>query len=106
MPDKDPTTYSLVTYAWVFFLSAWGGFINFWGKVKRGDARFLNITELIGELMTSAFAGIMTFYLCEAASIDALLTAAMVGISGHMGSRAIFMFEKWLEDRIKRWIIS
>jgi hypothetical protein len=85
MPEKDPTTYSLITYAWVFILSAWGGAVNF--------------MELIGELMTSAFAGVLTFWLCQAAEINNLITAALVGISGHMGSRAIFHFEKWAESR-------
>lgn len=25
MPEKDPTSYSWITYAWVFGLSLWGG---------------------------------------------------------------------------------
>lgn len=99
MPEKDPTTYSLITYAWVFILSAWGGAVNFLRKTKAGQARPFNFMELIGELMTSAFAGVLTFWLCQAAEINNLITAALVGISGHMGSRAIFHFEKWAESR-------
>lgn len=100
MPEKDPTTYSLITYFWVAILSAWGGAVNFIRKTKSGQSRPFNLMELIGELMTSAFAGVLTFWLCQAANIDGLITAAMVGISGHMGSRAIFHFEQWAESRL------
>jgi hypothetical protein len=99
MPEKDPTTYTLLTYLWVVFLSAWGGFVSFWRKLKTGKARAFNVMELIGELVTSAFAGMLTFWLCEAANIDQLLTAAFVGIAGHMGSRAIAQMENWASKR-------
>jgi NhaP-type Na+/H+ and K+/H+ antiporter len=99
MLEKDPTTYGLLTYAWVFALSAWGGFVSFWRKLKAGKARPFNIMELVGELFTSAFAGVITFWLCQAAALDGLLTAALVGISGHMGSRAIAQMENWASKR-------
>lgn len=99
MPEKDPTTYSLLTYGWVLALASWGGIVNFLRKRKSGDARPFNIVELIGEIVTSAFAGMVTFWLCEASAINGLITAAMVGISGHMGIRAIFAFEIWAEKK-------
>lgn len=99
MPEKDPTTYSLITYGWVLLLSAWGGAVSFWRKIKSGKARPFNIMEFVGELFTSAFAGVLTFWLCQAANIDGLVTAALVGISGHMGSRAIAQVELWAANR-------
>lgn len=99
MPEKDPMTYGLITYAWVSLLAAWGGAVNFIRNVRSGHARPFNFMELIGELMTSAFAGVITFWLCQAAELNGLITAAMIGISGHMGSRAIFHFEQWAESR-------
>lgn len=100
MLEKDPSTYSLITYAWVILLAAAGGAVNFIQKVRDGTSRSFNFTELIGEIFTSAFAGIITFYLCEWSGTPALLTAALVGISGHMGSRAIFRLEKFLEKKL------
>lgn len=94
-PTKDPTTYSLLTYFWVFGLSTWGGISSFLRKRREGAVRPFNFTELVGEIVTSAFAGVLTFYLCEAADINQLWSAALVGISGHMGSRAIFNIERW-----------
>lgn len=99
MPEKDPTTYSLLTYAWVTVLSSWGGFISYSRKVRTGIIARYSMVEFIGEISTSAFAGVLTFYLCEASSMSPLLTAAMVGISGHMGSRTIFCFEQWIQKK-------
>lgn len=102
MPEKDPTTYSLITYAWVCTLSAWGGTVNWIRKRKSGDTRPFNFMELVGEIMTSAFGGVLTFWLCEASSLHPLITAALVGISGHMGSRAIYHMETWAEARFAK----
>lgn len=99
MPEKDPLSYAAITYAWVLTLSSWGGVVGFLNKKRSGAVRAFNITELLGEICTSAFTGIITFYLCEQASFQPLMTASFVGISGHMGSRAIFAFEKMIEKR-------
>lgn len=104
MPEKDPTTYAAITYLWVLCLSCVGGIVSFSRKVKLGEARPFNMPEFIGEVLTSGFAGVLTFYLCEWAGVAQLLTAAFVGISGHMGSRALFMFEKWAEQKFMRSI--
>lgn len=99
MIEKDPTSYSLLTYAWVFLLAILGGVVNFVRKLQQGHVRAFNFVEFIGEIVTSAFAGVITFWLCENANMSPLLTAAFVGVSGHMGSRAIFMAENWLKNK-------
>lgn len=99
IPPKNPFSYELITYVWVFGLSAWGGAVSFMRKMREGKARPFNIMELIGELVTSAFAGVMTFWLCEAANINPFVGAAMVGISGHMGSRAIGLLELFFSKK-------
>ena len=99
--EKDPTTYSALTYLLVGALSIWGGIVSWVRKRNAGEARPFNFMELVGEIITSAFAGVMTFWLCEASDINPLITAAMVGISGHMGSRAIYHIENWAESRFR-----
>lgn len=99
MPDKDPTTYSWITYAWVAGLSMLGGFVNFAAKCRAGKARPFNLIELVGELITSGFAGVITFFLCEAAGIGQLASAPLIGIAGHMGTRALFLMERWAETK-------
>lgn len=102
MPEKDPSTYTFLTYAWVMILSTWGGVVSFVKKVRTGESKPHNFMEFIGEIVTSGFAGMMTFYLCEAAGISQLLTAVFVGICGHMGTRAVFLLEKIVEPWIKK----
>lgn len=91
--EKAPETFSLITYLWVFGISMLGGAVSFLRKVKKGKTRMWNFMEFIGEIATSSFAGIITFYLCQAGNLSPLMTAALVGISGHMGSRALFRLE-------------
>lgn len=96
---KDPASYSLLTYGWVFALAMLGGVVNFMRKLQKGHVRAFNVVEFVGELVTAAFSGVLTFWLCEHAQLSPLVTAALVGISGHMGSRALFMMEDWLKAR-------
>ena len=96
----------LAVYSWVIVIAMFGGAANFFRKVKAGEARAFNIAEFVGELFISAFAGVMTYWLCEWANLDKWLTAALVGIAGHMGSRAIFMGEKAFERTWNRVVGS
>lgn len=101
MIDKDPMSYPLLTYLWVFALSMWGGVVHFIQRLKRGEAKAHNIVEFIGEIVISAFVGVITFYLCELSEFPQILTAALVAVSGHMGTRSLFFFEKVLEKVIQ-----
>ena len=92
----------LAVYLWVVVIAMFGGAANFIRKVKSGQARAFNVVEFVGELVISAFAGMMTYWFCEWAKVNPWLTAAFVGVSGHMGSRAIFMGEQTLERTWKR----
>ena len=99
MIDKDPAAFGLLTYAWVIGLSVWGGFVSYYRKVSSGHLDKFQITVLMGELMTSGFAGVLTFWLAHAAGFNELITAALVGISGHMGTRAVTFLEGTLQSR-------
>lgn len=92
---KDPFAYSWAAYAWVIAWASAGGIVSFRQKMARGDVRAFNIAEFIGELVTSAFVGVIAFWLCEYSNVPKLLEAVIVSISGHMGTRAIFLFEQW-----------
>lgn len=96
---KDPASYGLLTYAWVVGLSILGGVVSFTRKLRDGNARAFNVIELIGEICTSGFAGLLTFWLTQAAGFNPLVSAVMIGVAGHMGSRAMFLLEKWFEGR-------
>ena len=98
---RTPFDYEFLTYAWVMGLAAFGGVVNFSRKMREGAVRAFNLTEFIGEIVTSAFAGLLTFWLTEAAEMDKLVSAVLIAVSGHMGSRAIFMIEKALQRKVE-----
>lgn len=100
MPEKDPTTYSLLTYGWVSVIAMWGGAASYIRRVRLGQSAPFSFTEFIGELVTSSFFGIMTFWLCEASAINPLLTAAFVGMSGHMGSRFVYIMSSFVTKKV------
>ncbi len=98
---KTPESFSILTYAWVLGLSVLGGAAAFARKVKEGNARAWNFAEFLGEVVISALAGLVTFFLCEWSNFHPMLSAALIAIAGHMGSRAIFRFEGLLEDKFQ-----
>lgn len=71
-------------------------------KLEKGNVRAFNIVEFVSEIVASAFAGVIAFWLCEHAQFSGLVTAAFVGISGHMGSRALFFFEEFLKAKFPK----
>lgn len=104
MEPKDPTSFGMITYLWVMGLSVGGGLVSYMHKLQLGVRRPFSIIEFIGELVTSGFTGVITFWLCQNSGISPLLTAVFVGISGHMGSRALFLVERIIENKIRKII--
>lgn len=100
MLEKDPTSYSLLTYGWVMCLSVVGGVVSYMHKIQIKSPRAFSMIEFFAELVTAGFTGVITFWLCENAEISPLMTAVLVGISGHMGSRALLLFEKFFISKI------
>ena len=100
LPDKSPFSFQIFTYFWVLILAIWGGLVSYIQKVRSGQASRFNLTELIGDICTSGFVGLLTFWLCQAAHFNELLTAVFVGVSGHMGARAMLKFEAYMAARI------
>lgn len=99
---KDPLDYSLRTYGVMLGIALLGGFVSWYAKVKKGELPAWSVHHLIGELATSALAGLLCFWLCEWANFQPLLTAALTGIAGHMGTRAITLYEQWASKQALR----
>lgn len=97
--EHTPASFSFLTYLWVVGLAIWGGIVSYVQRVRSGHSSKFSITEAIGEVVTSGFVGVMTFWLCEATGVPQLMTAAFVGVSGHMGARGIRLLETVLERR-------
>ena len=91
---KDPLSYPLKQYGLMLGTAILGGLVSWYAKVRKGELAVYNVMHLIGELSTSAFAGLLAFWGCEAMGLTPLVTASLVGIAGHMGTRAITWAEQ------------
>lgn len=100
--DKSPLSYPLKQYGFVLGMALLGGFVNWYSQVRKGELSGTSITALVGELTTSALAGLLAFFVCEWLAISPLLTGAVVGITGHMGTRALALGEQLLKRRAQR----
>ena len=96
-PGEGPEAYHWVTYAWVIFMGVWGGVASWIRKVREGHARPVHIMELLGEVVVSTNLSIGTVWLCEWQKLDPVLSAAIVGVSAHFGTRGFFLLESALE---------
>ena len=79
-------------YFTTFALSAWGGFVYHIQRLRKGKRKF-KMKELCFDLVVSSFAGLLTYYFCQAAGVSETMSAVLIAISGHMGTRAIAGFE-------------
>lgn len=98
--DSPFAVKNLVPTIWMAGVAAAGALLSFHQKVKAKKSRWVNITELVGEMVVSSVVGIVTFWICKGYGVNEWLTAAGVAIAGHMGSRAIFLAEQWVENRV------
>lgn len=97
--EVAPQHIPYATYVWVLVLSIWGGIASYIQKMKSGVSRF-NLMEIFGEIVIAGFAGVMTYYVCAFAHTPEVLSAVAVGISGHMGTRAISVLEIWIGKKL------
>lgn len=80
-------------FIWFFLIAMWGGTASYVSRLRKSKAPF-SIMELIGEWAVSAFAGIITAFVCYEMNLSFYATAALAGIAGHMGGRAIALIEQ------------
>lgn len=87
--------------AWLVVIALWGGTASYISRIRTRKLPF-SLIELIGEWCISGFAGIVTMYVCVDLGFAPAMTAAITGIAGHMGGRAIYVIENHLLSRITR----
>lgn len=79
-------------YVWTILLSAWGGIVNYIDETEKQKKPW-NWRELLFDVVTSSFAGVLTYLFCQAANIHGPMAAVLIGVSGHMGTRALASFQ-------------
>lgn len=96
---KSPLSYSLREYGLILAIAMLGGFVRWYNAVRRGESAAYDLRTLVGELFTSAFIGILTFWACEAIGVQPLVTSALAGMAGHAGVSGLL----WAERVLKRF---
>jgi hypothetical protein len=95
MPYNNPENWLTATImSGMVFL---GGFVGYIQKVQAGKK--FSIAGFLIEMTVSGFVGIIAFLLCRWAGFDQMLTGALVGISAHMGTRALFL----IDFKVTQW---
>ena len=92
MIERDPNLFGTSTYLWVLAISMCGGWSSFIIKLNQSTQKQplgILFIRLIGELLVAGFAGMATFFLCQAWGLDGMYTAFAVAVSGHLGAKAI-----------------
>jgi hypothetical protein len=106
MPDKDAnnTAYFVelfrqcLPFLSTIFLSCWGGIVSYLQRIRLKHHKF-SFIELCFDLSISSFAGLLTYFFCQYAKVGGEMSAILIAVSGHMGTRAIASFER-MRDRI------
>lgn len=63
-------------------------------EVKLGGKTWWQIMLVfVAESTVSCFAGMLTFFICESNNIPRMYTAALAGLAGYMGGRALNLLE-------------
>jgi hypothetical protein len=90
---KSPDDYSILMYAFVISIASFGAFVNHINRHYK--CLKCAVSSMIVDLITSSFIGVIVFWLCEEMNISPLNTAILVALSGHAGTRVIFILQNY-----------
>ena len=85
------------TYAWVLAVSVWGGLVSFFEKREP-----FTWVRLVAQILSSSFAGMMTFYVCQYGNVPDPLIGVFCGVAAHMGTPALLrmkVIRQFLDDK-------
>lgn len=82
-----------------FILATWGGAVSYLHRVARGKLR-CSFREFAIEIFTSAFAGMIVFFIAVSFGVPEWAAGALSGLGGHAGTRTIFLLQSILVKRV------
>ena len=75
---------------WLVILAMSGGCASYANDVWIARVKPFSWRELCVELFISGFAGVIMFFICQAANVSPMAQAAAIGVAGHMGTRFMY----------------
>lgn len=89
------------TAFWVIGLSVWGGTVHTIKKVRDGVIERFTFREWVYDVITSGFIGVLTYFMCKSAGFDEYISAGMIGIASHQGTRALLVIEQLITKKLE-----
>jgi uncharacterized membrane protein len=90
---RSPLNVPLAEYGVMLGIAVAGGVVAWIRKVRSGEYPSWSLSQLVGEMATSAFAGMLTFWGCEAYGAPLMITACLAGMSGLASSKLLSLAE-------------
>lgn len=99
---RSPLNISLAEYGLMLSVAILGGLVGWIRKVKAGELPPWSLAQLIGEMVISAFAGLLTFWGCTAADMPLVVIAPLAGMAGLAGSKGLVLAENYAQKFAER----
>jgi hypothetical protein len=99
---RNPLQISLSEYGLMLSVAILGGLVGWIRKVKSGDLPPWSLAQLIGEMVISAFGGLLTFWACTAIGLQLVVIAPLAGMAGLAGSKGLALAERYAQKFAER----
>lgn len=96
----------LLTFLWVFSISAFAGITRRIRRLQgaKGNEEIKKEGSwllFMADIVISGFIGMLTYYLCVYANVPDSLMAVYIGVSAHMGTKALSVYEALFNKGVK-----
>ena len=88
----------IAIYLWALFMAILSGVVNHFSGIRRDKKSFVWVNFLI-DILGAGVTGTITYHLCMDYGLSGHYTIALTAISGHMGARALVLFENHLRSK-------
>lgn len=106
--SHDPFDYPISRYLLFAAIGVMGGLVarlQYWAGGEQPHCLKCALFRLLADLLTSAFCGILIFWISAHFELSGVIAAALAGICGHMGSRSLFLLERLISNKLARYAL-
>jgi hypothetical protein len=103
MPERQLSDYTILQWLTVLGISFWGGMAGYLGNMVKYRTSFKWL-EFLEKSIVAVFAGLMIFFLCEAAGVSVYVRESMVGMAGFLGSETLILLKAMFKRRVTAMI--
>lgn len=90
----------ILTYLIVFIVGFVGAVLNFFRRELKGTSAAKKIVFFFVDILSSGLLAVLGFYAATGMGLNELLSIAISGIFAHQGTRAIYLIELIICERL------